>query len=241
MKHPRSAFGAFPSKRRFQRTGEAGSAVAAGRIHVPICMRVAIFACAAVLALPAAAADDSGRHERERIARERAAASARYAEQERECHRRFVVTNCIEAAQVERRETMEHLRAQQRVLDEADRKRRAAERMQAIRDRIEQAPGAPPPMEISAPRGSGSAGSSGSSGSASSPAPGHRHRAKRPPLESAERAEREQAARERYEERQREGEQRRAENERRNAERKGPNAQPSAPLPVPADVPQPRP
>ena len=89
----------------------------------------------------AAAADDS-RAERDRIAREREEVKLRYAEREGECRQRFVVTACVDAARTERREALDHLDEQQRVLDEAQRKRRAAERMERIRGKID-APPAP--------------------------------------------------------------------------------------------------
>jgi len=86
----------------------------------------------------AAAADE--RAERERIARERAAVQSRYAQQEQACRGQFAVTACVDRARAERREAMDHLTEQERVLDEAQRKRRAAERLA----RIEQRTHAPP-------------------------------------------------------------------------------------------------
>ena len=89
------------------------------------------------LAAPLGAVADPPQTERERIARERAQAHSNYAQQELECRQRFVVTSCVDAARAERRETLDHLDAQQRVLDEAERKRRAGERMERIGARID--------------------------------------------------------------------------------------------------------
>jgi len=60
-----------------------------------------------------------------RISAERAAANARYAEQERECRTRFIVSSCIDAAKRERRQELDRLRARQIVVDEARRRERA--------------------------------------------------------------------------------------------------------------------
>jgi len=92
-----------------------------------------------LLASGASAADDSDRIERQRIDRERSAAQARFEAQQADCRSRFAVTACVDRARAERRDTLDHLTEQQRVLDEARRKRRAALRAAAIRARIEQA------------------------------------------------------------------------------------------------------
>jgi len=63
-----------------------------------------------------------------RIAAERAAVNARYAEQERECRTRFIVASCIDAAKSERRQELDMLRARQIVVDDARRRERAAAR-----------------------------------------------------------------------------------------------------------------
>ena len=92
-----------------------------------VCMSAG--ALAAVPAAPATA-------QRERIATERAAAMARFTEQERACQARFVVTSCVEAAQREQRATLTRLHRQELQLDEARRRDAAAIRVQAIRDRV---------------------------------------------------------------------------------------------------------
>jgi hypothetical protein len=93
-----------------------------------------------LLATPALVpAADGSRGERDRIARERAEVRARYAERAAECREQFVVTACIERARAERRESLDHLDAQQRVLDDAERKRRAGERLKRIRGKVDKA------------------------------------------------------------------------------------------------------
>jgi len=88
---------------------------------------------ASVIALCAALAH--AEPERERIAAERAAAMARFAEQERACSERFVVTPCMDAARKEQRMTLARLRRAELVLDEADRRAAAARRRQELQER----------------------------------------------------------------------------------------------------------
>jgi colicin import membrane protein len=97
---------------------------------------IAWLAVVAAFVAPAAwAADASG--ERARIAGERAQAQARFIADERACQARFGVSACIERARIARRETLEQLEAQGRVLDEAERKRRASDRLQRIREKVD--------------------------------------------------------------------------------------------------------
>jgi len=79
------------------------------------------------------------RSERDRIAHERAAAEARFKERQRECLTRFVATSCVEDAKRARRETIGRLRNEQIVLEESDRRARAAARTEAIRKKTEAA------------------------------------------------------------------------------------------------------
>ena len=87
---------------------------------VPIC------ACAA----PAAS-------ERERIADERAAATATFVAQQRACQAQFAVTACVEAARQAQTATLTRLHRQQMQLDDAKRREAAAGRAQAIRSKVE--------------------------------------------------------------------------------------------------------
>ena len=73
--------------------------------------------------------------ERERIGAERAAAMARFAEQERACHERFVVTSCVEAARKEQRLTLTRLHRAELVLDDAERRETAARRREELQQR----------------------------------------------------------------------------------------------------------
>jgi len=72
------------------------------------------------------------RAERQRIAAERAQAHAAYAQREQACRERFIVTSCLDEAKRERRQALERLRQQEAVLDEGQRKQRAAERLEDI-------------------------------------------------------------------------------------------------------------
>lgn len=88
----------------------------------------------ALVAWPAAhAADDQA--ERERLKTERAAVEARFAGQQKACRARFAVTDCERAAQRERNAALGDLRRQERILDEAERKRRTAERLKDLEER----------------------------------------------------------------------------------------------------------
>ncbi len=92
----------------------------------------------------AAAADLDVRAERERISRERAAAESRYAADEAACRTRFVVTACVDEAKARRREALGVLKSQELVLDEQERRRRAAARLEAIEAKQREAAARPP-------------------------------------------------------------------------------------------------
>ena len=98
---------------------------------------VSIALCAAVTAyagdVPDLAAE---RAERDRISAERQHAQEVFAARERECRDRFAVTACLDAARRDRRAALDRLRLQQDALDEVDRKRRAAQRIEEIRSNI---------------------------------------------------------------------------------------------------------
>jgi colicin import membrane protein len=70
--------------------------------------------------------------ERQRIAAERLAVSAHYAQLEQACHGRFAVTACVEDVQARRREALAPLRERELRLDEADRLERAEQRRAAV-------------------------------------------------------------------------------------------------------------
>ncbi len=98
-------------------------------------LRVALLSllCVLLAALEPARADDSA--ERSRIARERADAQARFEARRRECETRFAVTACVDEARAEHRQALQRLRREEGVLDEAQRRQRAAARMAAIEAR----------------------------------------------------------------------------------------------------------
>lgn len=102
--------------------------------------RAAALLAMALSALSSAHAFDaaSERAERDRIKAEREQAEAAYVTRERECRQKFVVTPCLDQARRDRRQTMDRLRQQQEVLDEALRKQRAAQRVDEIRSKVSQ-------------------------------------------------------------------------------------------------------
>jgi colicin import membrane protein len=102
------------------------------------CSAAAAFLAACAFAcMPAHAFDAAGeRAEHDRIKLEREQAEAAYQTQERECRQRFVVTPCLDQAKRDRRQAMDRLRQQQEVLDEAQRKQRAAQRIDEIRAKV---------------------------------------------------------------------------------------------------------
>jgi colicin import membrane protein len=83
--------------------------------------------------LPALALDEAA--ERERIQGERAAVEARFLEQQKACRAKFAVTGCENKARHERSATLTELKRQEQVLDDLDRRRRAAERQHDLEER----------------------------------------------------------------------------------------------------------
>jgi colicin import membrane protein len=88
----------------------------------------------ALCAAPLAWSQD-GRMESERIARERSAVDARFAERKRECNALFAVNDCVSKATREKNAALGELRQQERLLDDAERQRAAAERLKAMEER----------------------------------------------------------------------------------------------------------
>jgi hypothetical protein len=74
--------------------------------------------------------------ERRRIAEQQDQARARFVQEERECQQRFVVTACVDEARRRQREQLASLNRQSAVLDDSERRQRAADRSLAIRERI---------------------------------------------------------------------------------------------------------
>jgi hypothetical protein len=91
--------------------------------------------CVAAAAVMASGSLDES-VERARIRTERTDAEAAYVAREHECRQRFAVNRCLDEARRDRRRTLDSLRHQEGILDEVQRKQRAAERMAAIRSKI---------------------------------------------------------------------------------------------------------
>lgn len=92
----------------------------------------------AVLGLPLGSLsqeDEGSAAQRARIAAERGQAEATYQAQEKECYRKFAVTDCLNAAKAERRQVLADLRRQEISLNDAERKRKAAEHLRSIEQR----------------------------------------------------------------------------------------------------------
>ena len=176
--------------------------------------------------------------DRQRIEADRAAAEARFAERERACGERFIVTSCIDDAKRERREALSRLRHEQNQLDDALRKARAAERTEAIRkhaaEQAERAgesanrePRAPARRSLAQPRvGKPDGGAEETLPSVQSPHAGSAARA------GVSRADEEARSRARFDAAHREAEAHRLEVEQRNA-RRAAKHKPAAPLPLP--------
>lgn len=85
-------------------------------------------------ALAVIAADDDA-SQRQRIERERAAVEARARAGETACAARFAVSSCLEQVRAERRAATQQLDHQRALLDDAQRKRKAAQRQARIHER----------------------------------------------------------------------------------------------------------
>jgi len=73
--------------------------------------------------------------ERSRIAAERSKAEVDFRAQEKLCYRKFAVTECLNSAKARRREMLANLRRQELSLNDAQRKRKGAERLEDIDQR----------------------------------------------------------------------------------------------------------
>jgi hypothetical protein len=67
--------------------------------------------------------------ERERIRQVRLVEQARFATEEAQCYRRFAVNDCLQEVRRARRDVLEDLRRQEMSINDAQRKRRAAEQL----------------------------------------------------------------------------------------------------------------
>jgi colicin import membrane protein len=92
----------------------------------------------AVLGLPSALQaqdDEAAAGQRARIAAERSQAEATFRAQEKACHTKFAVNDCLNAAKAQRREVLADLRRQEISLNDAQRKSKAAEQLRSIEQR----------------------------------------------------------------------------------------------------------
>jgi uncharacterized membrane-anchored protein YhcB (DUF1043 family) len=190
-------------------------------------LRITLLAgiCVLLASYEPARADDSA--ERARIARERADVEARFQAQRRECETRFAVTACVDEARAGHRQALQRLRREEGVLDEAQRRQRAAARLSAIEEkqRAERERASAPraerpaaePLQVRAPRQAASAAARPASAPASAP----------------DRAAEEARKRAAFEARQREAREHREQAEQRRAQREK-SGKAAAPLPDPA-------
>ena len=126
--------------------------------------------------LPAGAADEPSAElvQRERIDKERRQAVFNFEVALRECQSRFAVTACVDAARTVQRDKLDSLRRQEEVLDGNERRRRAAERLEVIREKTEaQARAVPPATSATSRPGPAAGGSSAQGASGHSAARSH--------------------------------------------------------------------
>ncbi len=176
----------------------------------------------ALLLLPVSGVADDAAAERQRIAAARSGVEARFAAEEAACRSRFVVTPCVDDVRARQREALAGLRYQELRLDDAERKRRASERLQSIEARRAVAASRPPAPAPAAPASRPSA--------AVAAAP-------RPARPASDAAQAEAAARRAAAEKRREAA---AADQARVAEREArrdPESRKSAPLPAPPKPP----
>jgi colicin import membrane protein len=107
---------------------------------------------ACLAALASAHAEDDLAAQRARIATERAQVQAKASVAEVACAREFAVSACVTAVRAERRASLQQLDRQRALIDDAQRKQRAAERMARLRARQEAAAreGERPPVQTQA-------------------------------------------------------------------------------------------
>ncbi|GAC1357838.1 MAG: hypothetical protein NVSMB34_12510 [Variovorax sp.] len=99
---------------------------------------LACFVLAAALMPVSARTETAAEAERTRIAAERQKADMHFVDREKECYRKFAVNDCLLAARAVRRELLADLRRQELSLNDAERKRRSAERVHSLERSAEQ-------------------------------------------------------------------------------------------------------
>lgn len=186
--------------------------------------KLALF-LAAGLALPAVAQQADDAAERQRITAERARVEAEFDQAHKACYQKFAVNDCISDARARRREQMADLRRQELVLNDAERRRRSAERLDEIEKKTQEKRAA----TASTPAAPASAASAAAPARAAS-APASAPRAARAPRQPKQPRQLDTGTNaRRYNERLEEAEQHKGEVRKRAAER----SKEVRPLPVP--------
>lgn len=180
--------------------------------------------------------------ERERIAEARKAIAAEQTQTKAACYQRFAVEDCLRAARAKAREAEAPLKAREMLINDAERKEKAAERVKSIEERQGTAPGHPPASRpVSAVRQEPAAQAERRQQDAQRRADEQRSReqsrAKEQPQRDAAQATRAAEARERHEQTLKAAAERKQRLERQQAEDAAAGRKPAAPLPAPVNRP----
>lgn len=101
-----------------------------------LCIGLALFWAAQVWAQSSTAVSpEQLAAERARIASERTAIATRFAAEERACHQRFAVNDCLNRNLAWKRAALADLRRQEIALNDSERHRRAAERLDSLEEK----------------------------------------------------------------------------------------------------------
>ncbi|SDL95697.1 hypothetical protein SAMN05428957_101289 [Oryzisolibacter propanilivorax] len=170
---------------------------------------------------------------RERIQHQRRDIQAELARQEAACYQRFAVEDCLRQVRSDARTRDNLLWREELELDEAERRDKAAQRLQSIEQR-QREPAIQPPAPAAARQ---EAAEDGERRQQAQERAEHaeRHRAEHAAAQqrrAQEQAERLEASRQRHEERQRKARERREQQERRRAEDAAAGKTPARPLPA---------
>jgi len=85
---------------------------------------------------PSPTIQQAEQRERERIRQFRLGEEARFAAQQAQCYQRFAVNDCLLTIRRERRDLLADLRRQELLINDAQRKRRAAEQLLRADDKL---------------------------------------------------------------------------------------------------------
>jgi hypothetical protein len=158
--------------------------------------------------------------QRSRLVRERSVAEKQFAADRQDCENRFAVTACLDRAKARRRSTLDDLSRQKTVLDDIQRKQRAAARQREVEHHLREADdrAAAAPRLLTVVRVPRSASAKASRASASAGVNAAASAARPVDGIDPDAARREAASRQAYEKRQNESQTHREAVERRNAE-----------------------